>query len=126
MAPLADISSRVGTTTTSLLRRTVDVAHALFARQDDEKDCKANPQLCEKPQATSKNTGVIVGASVGGIVLITLAVLVYFHMKRMKRDKAEDINDPFKMSDWGLDDQPAGANNKAPAAKTASAASTER
>lgn len=56
---------------------------------------------------TTTNTGIIVGSSVGGIVFIVLCVLVYFHTKRLKREKAEDTSDPFKMSDWGLDEQAA-------------------
>jgi len=43
----------------------------------------------------------------------TLCVLVFFHMKKKKRERREDSEDQFQMSDYGLDDQP-GSQPKKP------------
>lgn len=49
----------------------------------------------------------------GVLVVATLCVLVYLHMRRRKRDKREDMEDRYQMSDYGLDEVPGrGAGGK--------------
>ncbi|KAK1753143.1 hypothetical protein QBC47DRAFT_281551, partial [Echria macrotheca] len=63
--------------------------------------------LCEKPRAsTQQTTWIIVGVILGLLLVGTLCVLVFFHLKKKKRDQREDVEDQFQMSDYGLDDQP--------------------
>jgi hypothetical protein len=40
------------------------------------------------------------------LVLVTFVVLMVLHYRRKKQDKAEDMNDRFQMSDWGMDEGP--------------------
>lgn len=40
----------------------------------------------------------------GVLIFTTLAVLFMLHRRKMMRDKREDMDDRFQMSDYGLDD----------------------
>jgi len=42
----------------------------------------------------------------GLLVVGTLSVMLFFHLKKKKREKQEDREDQFQMSDYGLDDGP--------------------
>lgn len=40
----------------------------------------------------------------GLFVFGTLSVMLFFHLKKKKRDERDDIEDQFQMSDYGLDE----------------------
>ncbi len=46
----------------------------------------------------------------GVLVISTLCIMLFFHLKKKKRDQREDLDDQFQMSDYGLDEgqMPAG------------------
>ncbi|KAK3997978.1 hypothetical protein QBC44DRAFT_364176 [Cladorrhinum sp. PSN332] len=83
------------------------VAEMLLKRED--KDCSPQPgiNLCEKPGISSSTiTWIIVGTVIGALVIVTLSILLFLHLRRKKRDKQEDMSDRFQMSDYGLDEVP--------------------
>jgi len=93
------------------------MAVLLTAREDDPELCKQSPHLCEKPAVSSNTlTFAIVGSVLGLLVLSTLSIMLYFHLKKRRREKREDLEDQFQMSDYGLDDGPpvAGRTRKSP------------
>ncbi|KXX77103.1 hypothetical protein MMYC01_205396 [Madurella mycetomatis] len=93
-----------GDAAASTFRRAV--ADVLVRRQED-KDCSPQPgiNLCEKPGISSSTvTWIIIGTVIGVIVVVMLAVLLFLHFRRARRDKREDMNDRFQMSDYGLDE----------------------
>ena len=53
-----------------------------------------------------------------------MGVLLFFHLKRQKQDKREDMNDQFQMSDYGLDEVP-GMKRKSGPRRTPSKLSLE-
>jgi hypothetical protein len=64
-----------------------------------------NPGLCEKPAISTQSvTWIIVGVIIGLLVTVTLSVMLFFHLKKKKRDRQEDVADQFDMSDYGLGD----------------------
>ncbi|KAK4466036.1 hypothetical protein QBC42DRAFT_96541 [Cladorrhinum samala] len=109
MAPRAEPPIAVSTASmhqvaTNFKRAVVD----MLTRRAD-KDCSPQPgiNLCEKPSiSTTKVTWIVVGTVVGGLVVVTLCILLFLHMRRRKRDKQEDMSDRFQMSDYGLDEVP--------------------
>jgi hypothetical protein len=40
--------------------------------------------------------------------VVTCAVLIWFHLRRQKRDAREDLEDRFHNADYGLDEVPPG------------------
>ncbi|GAB1317868.1 hypothetical protein MFIFM68171_08078 [Madurella fahalii] len=101
--PRGDAAASTSSFATNLRRA---VAGMLVRRQDD-KDCSPQPgiNLCEKPGMSSTTvTWIIIGTVAGVILVVMLAVLLFLHFRRAKRDKREDVNDRFQMSDYGLDD----------------------
>lgn len=75
----------------------------------EEKECHPAPgvDVCKKPAiANQSTTWIIVGVIAGVLVFSTIGVLLFLHRRKTKRDKREDIEDQFQMSDYGLDDVP--------------------
>ncbi|KAH6615921.1 hypothetical protein B0J18DRAFT_292398 [Chaetomium sp. MPI-SDFR-AT-0129] len=96
---------------TSTLKRTV----GLLAKRED-KDCHPQPDvdLCARPWISSQQiTWIIVGVVLGLVLVVTGGLLLYFHFRRKRREKSEDMEDRFQMADYGLDEVPAvGAGRK--------------
>ncbi|KAL2260521.1 hypothetical protein VTK26DRAFT_5432 [Humicola hyalothermophila] len=95
---------------TSIRRAVTDV---LLRRED--KDCHPQPgvNLCEKPRISSTTiTWIVVGTALGLLVVGSLSVLIFLHLRRKKRDKREDMEDRFAGLDYGLDDIPGGTARK--------------
>ncbi|KAK0386345.1 hypothetical protein NLU13_6182 [Sarocladium strictum] len=74
------------------------------ARLQARKDCvsTSNSDTCEKPQG--QNTMVL--PIVLGVVIpvcVVAAIIFYLHHRNVKRQRAEDIQDPHKDLDFGLD-----------------------
>lgn len=112
---------------TSTAKRTVGL---LVGRED--KDCHPQPDvdLCARPWISSKElTWIIVGVVLyvlgspflpmrdmdnetnttfysGLILIITVSLLLFFHFRRKRREKSEDMEDRFQMADYGLDEVP--------------------
>lgn len=85
----------------------------LVAREDDPEVCKASPHLCEKPAVSSQTmTYAIVGSVLGLLVFSTLSIMLFFHLKKHRREKREDREDQFQMSDYGLDDGPVAGRSR--------------
>ncbi|KAK3900577.1 hypothetical protein C8A05DRAFT_17134 [Staphylotrichum tortipilum] len=84
------------------LRRAVAM---LVSRED--KNCNPQPgvDFCEKPSISSSAvTWIIVGVVLGVILVATCTVLFILHLRRKRRDRREDMDERFQMSDYGLDD----------------------
>ncbi|KAK3935122.1 hypothetical protein QBC46DRAFT_272463 [Diplogelasinospora grovesii] len=76
-------------------------------RARDNATCtpQAGVNLCEKPaDASQATTWIIVGTVLGVLVVATLSILLFLHLRRRKRDQKEDRNDRFQMADYGLRD----------------------
>jgi len=109
------LTLRDGPPPSTLLTRTVAILGHLVARADDDVDCKASPHLCEKPAVSSTTmTYAIVGSVLGLLIISTVSIMLYFHLKRRKREKSEDLEDQFQMSDYGLDDGPVAGRSRGP------------
>lgn len=82
------------------------VSH-LIAREDDPEVCKESPHKCEKPAVSSQTVTIAIVATVLGLLVVsTLSIMVFFHLKKRSREKREDLEDQFQMSDYGLEDRP--------------------
>ncbi|KAH6847676.1 hypothetical protein B0I37DRAFT_354389 [Chaetomium sp. MPI-CAGE-AT-0009] len=81
----------------------------LARREGEEKDCHPQPDLdfCKKPWVSSnKVTWIIVGVVLGLFLVSTGSVVLFFHFRRRKREKGEDVEDRFHRADYGLDELP--------------------
>ncbi|KAK4186952.1 hypothetical protein QBC35DRAFT_251961 [Podospora australis] len=112
MAPRTDIHGRASAATIdwSAARSFKRAVAALLVGREDDK-CSPQPgiNLCEKPSISSVNvTWIVVGTVLGVLAVSTIAILLFFHIRRQKRDKKEDETDRFQMSDYGLDEVPSG------------------
>ncbi|KAK0725146.1 hypothetical protein B0H67DRAFT_122561 [Lasiosphaeris hirsuta] len=97
----------------SFWARAASTLNVLVRREVDK--CRPQPDvdLCEKPGISSAAmTGIIIGVVVGVVIATTLSVLLYFHIKKNKREKQEEQADHFQMSDYGLDEIPGAAPKK--------------
>jgi len=56
-------------------------------------------------------TWIIVGVVLGVLLLATLSVLLFLHIRRQRRESREDVEDRFEAADYGLDELP-GAGKK--------------
>ncbi|KAL2135300.1 hypothetical protein VTI74DRAFT_9068 [Chaetomium olivicolor] len=100
---------------------------AMLTRRDNECSPQPGVDLCEKPSISStKATWIIVGAVLGALLVGTLAVLTFFHFRRQKRDKREDMEDRFQMSDYGLEETPGARPRRDEDVKWAGAAGGRR
>ncbi|KAI1089275.1 hypothetical protein F5B19DRAFT_495584 [Rostrohypoxylon terebratum] len=85
------------------------ISHLLKAR-DDESDAKCHPQpnidLCEKPEAASNTTTIVL--SVFGAILVvgTVATLAFFHFRRQRRDAQEWPKSQQELEDYGIGPMP--------------------
>lgn len=85
-----------------LMRRAADVAPALLVARSDECVNGQPSNLCEKP-VTSDTLALPIALGVT-IPLVALTVmLIYLHRKNVRRQRQEDIDDPHKSLDFGLD-----------------------
>lgn len=79
----------------------------LLAARDDECHPVDGGNPCEKSASASQGTTwAIVGTVVGVFVVSTLAVLLFLHVRRKKRDAKEDSQDRFRMEDYGVEVAP--------------------
>ncbi|KAI1075123.1 hypothetical protein F5B20DRAFT_395638 [Whalleya microplaca] len=76
----------------------------LLTRETDPDKChpSANVDLCEKPNAASNTTGIVVGTTFGLLVSVTLGTLLFLHLKRRRRDAREWPKDNQELDDYGL------------------------
>ena len=91
---LSHLQGRAATVLNKLMQRAECVATA------------ENPGLCEKPAISSQSTTwIIVGVIIGLLVTVTLSVMLFFHIRKRKRDRQEDMasSNGFTLDDYGLD-----------------------
>ncbi|KAI5458111.1 hypothetical protein BGZ63DRAFT_57687 [Mariannaea sp. PMI_226] len=93
--------SKLSSSATNLMTR-------IFIRSDEKCKDSQNSNTCEKP--TSLNSGVVAVLVVVPIVLLA-ALLFYLHRRNVQKQRLEDIQDPHKSLDFGLDD-PATRKNR--------------
>ncbi|KAI0887060.1 uncharacterized protein GGS22DRAFT_159298 [Annulohypoxylon maeteangense] len=95
------------------------IINLLRTRDDEETYAKCHPQpnidLCEKPEAAS-NTTTIVLSVLGGILVVgTIATLIVFHLRRQRSDAREWPKSQQELEDYGIGPMPsAPSNNGAP------------
>ncbi|KAH6621012.1 hypothetical protein B0J18DRAFT_214235 [Chaetomium sp. MPI-SDFR-AT-0129] len=86
-------------TTTSTLG--FKVPSRILAVRAEETDC-TDPQFCTKPVGASTSTlAIVLGIVLPLVVAVT--VLLYLHRRNVKKQRAEDLRDPHKSLDFGLD-----------------------
>ncbi|KAK3385333.1 hypothetical protein B0H63DRAFT_181666 [Podospora didyma] len=103
-SPVRSLKRAVVSRTNALLNA------VLIGREDCVNTAESN--TCEKPAASSKTvTWIIVGVVLGLLLFGTLSVMLYFHLKKTKREKSEDMEDRFHMDDYGVDIMPAARSN---------------
>ncbi|KAL2193792.1 hypothetical protein P885DRAFT_80802 [Corynascus similis CBS 632.67] len=101
---------RIGTTVTSpgsfaaSIRR--EVVDLLVRRKDEDCHPEGGIDRCQKPWVSSKVTWIVVGVLAGLLATVTVSILLFFHFRRKKRDRREDLEDRFQNSDYGLDEVP--------------------
>ncbi|KAJ8122754.1 hypothetical protein ONZ43_g1133 [Nemania bipapillata] len=79
------------------------IARHLIVRDDDSK-CHPQPDidLCEKPASSDKTTPITIGVIVGIVVVGTLAVLTFLHLRRKRKDKEEWPKSNQELEDYGF------------------------
>ncbi|KAI1109927.1 hypothetical protein F5Y14DRAFT_386519 [Nemania sp. NC0429] len=80
------------------------IARHLIVREDDESKCHPRPDidLCEKPASADKSTPITIGVIIGVVVLGTVAVLTYFHLRRKRQDEKEWPKNNQELEDYGF------------------------
>ncbi|KAI2465353.1 hypothetical protein F4781DRAFT_409595 [Annulohypoxylon bovei var. microspora] len=86
------------------------ILHLLTTRDDDETYAKCHPQpnidLCEKPEAASNTTTIILSV-IGGILAVgTISTLIFFHLRRSRRDAQEWPKSQQELEDYGIAPMP--------------------
>ncbi|KAI1207891.1 uncharacterized protein F4807DRAFT_169528 [Annulohypoxylon truncatum] len=101
MSPLP--ADQAAATSPSVKHVARSILHLLRTRDDDAK-CHPQPNidLCEKPEAAS-NTTTIVLSVLGGILVIgTISTLIVFHLRRQRRDAQEWPKSQQELEDYGI------------------------
>ncbi|GAW22590.1 hypothetical protein ANO14919_121300 [Xylariales sp. No.14919] len=80
------------------------IARHLVTREDDDAKCHPQPNidLCEKPSSADKSTPITIGVIVGIVVVGTIAVLTFFHLRRKRRDEQEWPKNNQELEDYGF------------------------
>ncbi|KAI8948612.1 hypothetical protein F4801DRAFT_581251 [Xylaria longipes] len=80
------------------------IARHLIVRDDDDAKCHPRPNidLCEKPASSDKTTPITIGVIVGIIVVGTLGVLTFFHLRRKRADEKEWPKNNQELEDYGI------------------------
>ncbi|KAI0891020.1 hypothetical protein F4806DRAFT_501485 [Annulohypoxylon nitens] len=95
------------------------ISHILKTR-DDEDDAKCHPQpnidLCEKPEAASNTTTIVLSVLGALLVVGTIATLAVFHFRRQRRDAQEWPKNQQELEDYGIGPMPSKTTTSASAA----------
>ncbi|KAI0802901.1 hypothetical protein GGR55DRAFT_663441 [Xylaria sp. FL0064] len=80
------------------------IARHLVTRDDDDAKCHPRPDidLCEKPATSDKTTPITIGVIVGIIVVGTVALLTFFHLRRKRKDEKEWPKNNQELEDYGF------------------------
>ncbi|KAF7552976.1 hypothetical protein G7046_g7239 [Stylonectria norvegica] len=87
-----------------VINRSASFGSRIFARESDkDKECKLHPNssTCEKPVG-SMTVAIVCGCVIPAVVVAVL--LLYLHRRSIKRQRAEEAEDPHKSLDFGLGD----------------------
>ncbi|KXX77660.1 hypothetical protein MMYC01_205409 [Madurella mycetomatis] len=76
-------------------------APVLVARAEETTEC-TDARLCEKPVGSSSMTIPIV-LGIGIPLVLAVSVLIFLHRRNLRKQRLEDLNDPHKSLDFGLD-----------------------
>ncbi|KAK2001122.1 hypothetical protein LX36DRAFT_373312 [Colletotrichum falcatum] len=95
------MSSSYTTTTTSLLAPVARAVHHIIAR-----DCEADGDSarCEKPFNSPKIIGITCGITAGVLIIGSLSLLTFLHLRRQRFERKEDAID--LEIDGEVDDHP--------------------
>ncbi|KAI1419897.1 hypothetical protein F5Y12DRAFT_720162 [Xylaria sp. FL1777] len=88
------------------------IARHLIVRDDDDyAKCHPRPDidLCEKPATSDKSTPITIGVIVGIVVLGTVGVLTFFHLRRKRKDEKEWPKNNQELEDYGFEVPSSGA-----------------
>ncbi|KAK4236165.1 hypothetical protein C8A03DRAFT_17176 [Achaetomium macrosporum] len=75
-------------------------SRALAARAQKTTEC-TDPQLCEKPVGNSMTLPIVLGVCIP--IVVALGILLFLHRRNVKKQRMEDLNDPHKSLDFGLE-----------------------
>ncbi|KAI1456120.1 hypothetical protein F4805DRAFT_251664 [Annulohypoxylon moriforme] len=111
MSPLP-VDQAAPSSSASHIARTI--LHLLKTR-DDESDAKCHPQpnidLCEKPEAANNTTTIVLSVLGGVLVVGTIATLIFFHLRRQRRDAQEWPKSQQELDDYGIGPMPSSNKN---------------
>ncbi|KAI8631418.1 hypothetical protein F5Y19DRAFT_423714 [Xylariaceae sp. FL1651] len=83
------------------------LARHLLSTRDDEDYKKCHPQpnidLCEKPASSGSTTGIVIGSILAVIVLGTVVVLGFLHLRRKRLDEKEWPKNNQELEDYGFE-----------------------
>ncbi|KAK4130854.1 hypothetical protein BT67DRAFT_389786 [Trichocladium antarcticum] len=96
--PLVKARDTMGTITSSLGFRVPSPVLARRAAATTE-DC-TDARLCEKPVGSMT---IPIALGVGIPVVLAIGVLLFLHRRNVKKQRQEDLHDPHKSLDFGLD-----------------------
>ncbi|KAI0531721.1 hypothetical protein GGR58DRAFT_508196 [Xylaria digitata] len=78
------------------------IARHLISRDDAKCHPRPDIDLCEKPASSDKSTPITIGVIVGIVVLGTVAVLTFFHLRRKRKDEQEWPKNNQELEDYGF------------------------
>jgi hypothetical protein len=76
-------------------------------------DCRGHPGVSPGSRTFIWTRRITDLPNSGLLVLVTCGILIFFHLRRTKRDAREDVEDRFQSSDYGLDEVPPGRKPRA-------------
>ncbi|KAI1103681.1 hypothetical protein F4804DRAFT_217550 [Jackrogersella minutella] len=78
----------------------------VLAPRDDDSYAKCHPQpnidLCEKPDAASNTSTIVIGTLGGLLAAATIITLVVLHLRRQRRDEREWPKNNQELEDYGI------------------------
>ncbi|KAL7619358.1 hypothetical protein AAE478_009895 [Parahypoxylon ruwenzoriense] len=113
MAPhLVDKTVAAPPPSLSSTTRLARAAFRIVTRADDPCHPQPNIDLCEKPNAASNTTTIVVGTLGGLLVFLTIATLLVFHLRRKRSDELEWPKNNQELDDYGVGPIPASAPSR--------------
>ncbi|KAK4157460.1 hypothetical protein C8A00DRAFT_29608 [Chaetomidium leptoderma] len=106
--PLVKARDTAGTMTSTLGFKVP--SRVVAARAETTSEC-TDARMCEKPAASKSLTlPIVLGLCIP--IVAAISVLLYLHRRNVKKQRAEDLHDPHKSLDFGLDGRAAKGSRK--------------